>query len=451
MRLHVIDDLAPEDMAMLQALYSRSSESVDVHLEKVKRTGSSKFMQQYYVGYSHKSIADCGTTTVFVEDVSLLAAKAIQDNPLYSGQETSTRYIDMSKQRIEDPVGTSRSRRILDRWMDFYTSNQERVSEIIKRRYPQRSDEKSETYNRAVKARAFDILRGFLPAGITTQLSWHTNLRQAGDHLARLSFHPLDEIKRIAGGIRTLLHERYPDSGFDRSQAALSGISVADGIVASRIEWEHAVAAGFTYSTAFWSGGLIQAPDPKVFDHYAKILRTRPRGCVLPHFLSQCGLFTFEFTLDFGAFRDIQRHRNGACPMPLLDMSYGFETWYLEQLEEPLESEGAGGLHHEAVELIYELRSHIQEISRDPAVQQYYIPIGYRVPCRVTYGLPALIYVLELRSGRMIHPTLRREIHTMARRFRRTYPNIALHADMNPDDWDIRRGDQTITAKASQP
>lgn len=44
MKLRIVDDLNPEDVAMLQALYSRSAESVDAHLEKVKQSGSGKFM-----------------------------------------------------------------------------------------------------------------------------------------------------------------------------------------------------------------------------------------------------------------------------------------------------------------------------------------------------------------------------------------------------------------------
>src|SRR3990172_7428114 len=103
MNAFVVDDLSPEDLAMLQALYSRSAASVMDHLEKVKATGSGKFMSQFYVGYGHKSIADCGSTTMFIEGVSLLAAKALQDWALYCGQETSTRYIEMSRQPILYP------------------------------------------------------------------------------------------------------------------------------------------------------------------------------------------------------------------------------------------------------------------------------------------------------------------------------------------------------------
>jgi len=449
-KLMVVDDMNPEDVAMLQALYSRSAESAETHLDKVKATGSGKFMSQFYVNYGHKSIADTGSTTMFIEDVSLLAAKAVQDWPLYSGQETSTRYIDMSKRHIIDPVGTSESRSILDAWMNFYRTNQERVQSILVRRYPKRPDEKDETYTRAIKARTFDVLRGFLPAGITTQLSWHTNLRQAGDHLVGLAQHPSAEIADVARGLQTLLAAQYPSSGFDRHIATVSGVGAKEGD-ASRTEWEAKYARDFAYPVT----GRLHDTRMVMQQHagfiagtrWIEALKTRPRGCVLPHFMTDFGQFTFTFLLDFGSFRDIQRHRNGVCRMPLLDTSYGFEPWYLEQLGDP-DNDNVGGLRDEAVKLIHELSPRIMKLTSDEVVRQYYTALGYRVACQVAYALPALVYVMELRSGKTIHPTLRRQIHVMVRLFQQHYPEIALHVDLDPDDWDVRRGDQTITKKS---
>src|ERR1043166_2231787 len=99
MRIYIHDEFPPETSAMLQALYSRSDKSVEQHVQKVQERGADKFMASYYVGYGHASIGDCGVTTLFVEDISILACKAIQDNALYSGQETSTRYIDFAGRR----------------------------------------------------------------------------------------------------------------------------------------------------------------------------------------------------------------------------------------------------------------------------------------------------------------------------------------------------------------
>ena len=432
-RVLLVDGLHPEDLAMLQALYSRSAESVTTHLAKVRETGSGKFMSRYYVGYGHKSIADCASTTLFFEDVSILAAKAIQDNPLYSGQETSTRYLDMGARRIVDPIGSKASAVIHERLMEFYTASVEPTRAEVRRRFPQRAGEDAAAYDRAVGARTFDILRGFLPAGMTTQLSWHTNLRQAGDHLQRMSEHPLHEVRQLASVARVALANRFSASGFDASNASTTAM-----------QWEHKFAADFAYPQlpiyAVLSDGTVTMGGHFVGRPGAwEALETRPRGARLPHFLADLGQLTFTFLLDYGAWRDIQRHRSGVCRSALLTAQHGFHPWYLEQLDDATRAK--------AEALIGLVTRQIHGLEASATDRQYYIPLGFRVRCHVTYGLPALIYVLELRSGKAVHPTLRRVIHQIAKRFQQDYPEIALHIDADPDDWDVRRGTQTITEK----
>lgn len=443
-KLLLIDDLSPEDLAMLQALYSRSAESAETHLEKVKKNGSGKFMGSFYVGYGHKSIADCGTTTMFIEGVSLLAAKAIQDWPLYSGQETSTRYIDMGKQRIEDPLNTPESQGVLYWWMNFYRSKQDAVASHVRATHPAKQGEKPDVYEKAVTARTFDILRGFLPAGITTQLSWHSNLRQSGDHLLGLVNHPSPEICNIGMGLRELLGEAYPSSGAGMSLAAVSGVGNSEKEEADKLarkgrtEWERKVALAYSYNDLPVPYSFKSTIQRTELAWYEDLLRTRPRGCVLPHFLSDLGQLTFSFPLDFGSFRDLQRHRNGVCRMPLLTTQHGFEPWYLEQLPRDVLLE--------ATHLIGEQTKAIEKLTKDPVLRQYYTALGFRVPCSVTYALPAAVYVMELRSGKTIHPTLRRRVHEMIQRFQKELPQVPIHVDLDQDDWDIRRGNQTIIA-----
>lgn len=447
--LNIVDDVSPEDVAMMQALYSRSPESSRVHLEKVRKSGSGKFMSSHYVGYGHKSIADCGSTTMFIENVSLLAAKAIQDWPLYCGQETSTRYINMAERDIVDPVGSTESKFILSEWMNFYTKNQDRVTDTVRFRYPIRDGEDPKVYEKAVKARVFDIMRGFLPAGITTQLSWHSNLRQAADHLVGLMNHPAPEIANLATDISSLLHDKYPSSGFMSHVAGVSGIGSENAI--ARAAWDKKVAsyayAPPTYPFPLKSkdqdyNSMLLSVSGAVFDEsvaYSEIINSRPRGCVLPHFMTDFGQLSWSFFLDFGSFRDIQRHRNGVCRMPLLTMQHGFEPWYLEQLDDDL--------HDEANQLLDEQELRIEEVTDNPVLRQYYTALGYRVRTDVTYGLPAAIYVMELRSGKAIHPTLRKKVHGMIKCFQMRLPHINLHVDLDPSDWDVRRGTQTITFK----
>ena len=210
--IFVIDNLTPEAIAMAQALYSRDPRSVTVHMDRIAEVGWQKFMASYYVGYGHKSIGDCGTTTVFAEKISLLGAKEIQNWRLYNGQEASTRYIDFAKQEIINQLGTKEGEKILNDWMDLYNKSIEVLVPDLKIRFPIGDGEKPTTYEKAILAKAFDIARGFLPAGVTTFASWHTNLRQAYDHIHIMKHHPLQEIKDLASRIENSLKEKYTSS-----------------------------------------------------------------------------------------------------------------------------------------------------------------------------------------------------------------------------------------------
>lgn len=426
--IYIYDEFAPEDAAMLQALYSRSPESVTVHAEKVKTSGSGKFMERFYVGYGHLSIADCGSTTLFIEGLSIIADKAIQDWPLYSGQETSTRYVDMSKQPIVDPLGLPETQAIIKKWMDFYVGSQEAVKSHIRANYPKKPEEDEAVYEKAVNARTFDIMRGFLPAGITTQLSWHTNLRQAWDKLSLLRYNPLPEVQALAEGMIAKLQEKYPNSFshklYDETENYRRYSTEEYNFYCPKDAPE------FAFSTTIKDSDLKE---------YQELLNSRPAKTNLPHFLTELGLVRFDFLLDYGSFRDVQRHRNGVCRMPLLTTDLGFHAWYLEQLPSAVRAQ--------AETLIAEQIKAIAALPTTPEIKQYYISLGFNVPCRLSYGLPAAVYVIELRSGKTVHPSLRRIAHKMAASLREQLPLLRLHADQDPDDWDIRRGLQDITLK----
>jgi thymidylate synthase ThyX len=443
--LTVIDHLSPEQVAMLQALYSRSAAPVAQHLARMTKERSGRFMSEFYVGYTHKSIGDCGSTTMFIENVSLLAAKAIQDWPLYCGQETSTRYIDMAKQPIVDPVGTHASKAILDRWMDFYVSRQARVQAHVRATHPRKEGEDEKKYDGAVKARAFDILRGFLPAGIATQLSWHSNLRQAGDHLIGLGHHPTAEVRGLAARLRAVLAAKYPDSGFATNMPTVSGEAAGRSGVERQL-WEERAASLTAYREPPFGAQIgfnhtLHEDDCLLLSDGAigELIRTRPRGCVLPHCLSALGPLTYTFHMDFGSFRDLQRHRHGVCLMPLLTTEYGFEPWYLDQLDAETRAD--------AVRLVDAQASAIASVDASPADLQYLTALGFRVLGSVSYGLPAMVYVMELRSGKTIHPTLRRHVLRIVESFRAAFPMVPVHADTDVDDWTVRRGGQTIARR----
>lgn len=425
-KVFIYDEFNPQDIAMMQALYSRSADSVEEHVKKVRVSGSGKFMEKFYVGYGHASIADCGSTTIFLEGVSMLAAKAVEDWTLFSGQETSSRYINYSKQPIVDPLKTKESKIILNNWMKFYIESQPTMEKYLMQKYPRKEGEDEGVYERAIKARVFDSLRGFLPAGITTQHSWHTNLRQAHDKLVLLQQHPLVEIREEADKILGELKKKYPQS--------FSHIEIPE-----QITYRQLLADKYNYyADKKYAGDFLATTNIKKaeLNKYSSIIKKRPEKIGLPHFLAELGNVTFEFLLDFGSFRDIQRHRNGVCRMPLLTTKFGFNEWYLEQLPTDLRKK--------AEKLIKQQISAVKKLKASKEVLQYYLAMGFNVSCKVSYGLPACVYVVELRSGKMVHPTLRKVAHKMADKLKKVFPELIIHVDRSLDDWDVRRGMQTI-------
>ena len=322
--IFVIDDQDPEDNAMMQALYSRSPDSVVNHLEKVKKAGSGKFMDQYYVGYNHQSIGDCGTTTLYIEYVSMLAAKAIQDSPLYNGQEASTRYIDMSQQPILNPLGIREGLEIQDCWMKFYNLAMAPTIEHLKTTYPKQPDEDPKQYEKAIKARSFDILRGFLPAGCTTFVSWHGTLRHAADHLVALRHHQLMEVRLLASTLLSALQTKYPHSFNQKLYDKIEKYCE----ITSQL-YDPASSPVYVECRSTLTNESLGIPE----------IQDRPSRARLPHYLDNLGQVDYKFLLDFGSFRDLQRHRNGVCRMPLLSTKWGFNQWYLDQLPSTLRSE----------------------------------------------------------------------------------------------------------------
>ncbi|MFA6158594.1 MAG: FAD-dependent thymidylate synthase [Candidatus Paceibacterota bacterium] len=424
----IVDDLSPEVVAMLQALYSRSPRSVKEHLTKVKEGGAEKFMASYYVGYGHKSIGDCGTASIFIENVSMLVAKAVQDWPLYSGQEASTRYLDMAAQEVLNPLGSVEGKAIQDGWMAFYRHILEALMPVLKERFPMKEGEKDTMYEKAIKARAFDIARGFLPAGVTTYAAWHTNLRQAYDHIKEMRNHPLAEVREVASMIHDELKRKYPSS-FSHKEYPGEEAYIAESMREFAF-FDDASITGFSYQSKLDLDGLAR---------HAKLLSDRPAKAELHQRIRQYGNIIFSFPLDFGSYRDLQRHRSCVQEMPLLSTKHGFYDWYLEQLPEALKAE--------ALALIAAQAQKIDALDAGDEVKQYYVAMGYTVVVKMTCPLPAAVYTAELRSSDTVHPTLRLQAQRMGEALKAAVPGLAMHHDMSPGTWNIKRGAQDIVRK----
>ncbi|MDD3181752.1 MAG: FAD-dependent thymidylate synthase [Alphaproteobacteria bacterium] len=460
--IFIVDDRHPEDMAMLQALYSRSPASVVDHLEKLKKAGSGKFMDQYYVGYGHASIGDCGQTTCFVEQVSMLVAKAIQENPLYNGQEASTRYLDYSKQEVLDPYNNPASAAIQAKWKEIYETTLAKLIAGLEKAHPYNEAEyKTEkVWHNTLNARGFDIARSLLPLGTTTLLSWSTSLRQARDHLRRLKYHPLPEVYQVAKEIFLKLVARYPHSfraeDIDIECANPRDLYARDNAARNSFQSPHDIQRRFHLTDeeqkSLRDGEIVIRRDAidldGVRDQESNILATRPRGAHLPWRMESYGSYNFVFLLDFGSFRDIQRHRNGVCQIPLVDARFGIHPWYLQQFETLLSPQDFATLQADIaaqVAAVGALAS--QGVTPNDYENQYYYPMGMQAMVHVAYSVPETVYVGELRSGKTVHGSLRPIAQKFLDILSYDLPGIALYGDMALDDWTAKRGEQTIASK----
>ena len=431
-----------EATAMLQALHSRSIGGVDAHLLKLAQKGAKQFMDTYYVGYGDKSIGDCGSATVFIEGVSMLAAKAVQDFQLYNGQESSTRYIDFSKQLFLNPHGSEVGADMLERLRAMHLNGLTTMKAELAKRHPKKDDEDQKVWEKAINARAFDVMRAFLPAGATTNLAWHGELRQMADHLQRLRHHPLKEVRAIAVAIREALDERFPSSFKQKMYEA------PESYIKKWMSEDYYFDFGPGDRRHERTDGRYtklehDGINRTLLKSYSNLLSGRPAKTELPKFVGECGTMQFSFLLDFGSFRDLQRHRSLTIRMPLLTDKRGFGQWYLNQMPEIVKGE--------TLVFLGEYQKMLAGLDVSPELAQYYVPMGYQVACRATGDLPAHVWVVELRSGISVHPTLRKVEQGigefLVERFRDE--GLKLYIDQSEDRFNYKRGTQDIVERSS--
>ncbi len=462
--------IGPQAMAMIQALYSRSPASILSHLLEVATKGADNFMQQYYVDYGHKSIGDLGNILIAVEGGSMLLAKAIQDSQLYAGQEASTRYMDFSDQPflhwdgilcatsgITEGVRTHQEI-IQENWRTFYMENMPVVLEHVKTQNPYSSFDFSEQlaaeqkknpklldpdaaekwkkglWLKTMKARAFDIMRGFLPAGATTYVAWWTSISHANDHLSWLRCHVLSEVTEVAQKTEELLKQVYPSS---------FGRQVYGDREAYKKKW---------FETEYYLEANDQFPNFEckvshfmmLTDPYRDMVLTRPKGVDLPWQIGEVVSVLWRDSIDFGSFRDQQRHRAVIQRMGLITAKLGMHEWYLKNLPP--------ALLKSTQKFLDDQLGKIESLGLGKYEAQYLFPMGMKVPTRTAGSLAKVIYLIELRCQRTVHPTFHANAfrlavsvrEQLAQIFNCTAGEIPLYIDEAVGELTLKRGTQDI-------
>src|SRR5438270_9992934 len=91
-RVYSVVGVPPEIQAYALAKYSRSSQGMLESIQELSQQRAEQFLNTFYFQYGHRSIADLAHLVFGLEQISILAAMAVVDEPVWDGQERSTRY-----------------------------------------------------------------------------------------------------------------------------------------------------------------------------------------------------------------------------------------------------------------------------------------------------------------------------------------------------------------------
>lgn len=453
MKLFILNDVHdPETLAMLQAFYSRSHMSIEERYKTLAANSSSikNALEKYYLGYGHASIADCGFTTIFIEDVSILACKAMQQNPLYNGQEKSTRYLDFSNEQAIDPIATKDSQEVLSGWFTLYHHCYALVIKKLLETEVKPSNVTQTQFETTLNAKAFDICRGLLPAGATTSFSWTGNLRNIREQCLLLKNYPIQEVSNLAGRLLHLLYNYYPKT-FKMSDC----FNEVDPYTQTNLiqELSHLYLSTTPTIIKHFINHYFEFIESHVpllnWEHFTEnshfdlIITKRPKGHKLPTSVNHWGTITLNAWLDYGSFRDLQRHRNGTITLPKFHPSSILHPFYVNELSNYIGDFEFSKLLSIQLEKLQRLIN-----NHDEFTCQHYYPLGWVIPVQYTATLPQWIYITELRTQSTVHPTLRKLMLKVAKEL--TNKGITLHIDTSTPEVNYNRGLQTILEKNNE-
>jgi thymidylate synthase ThyX len=230
MQVYALTGVPPEIQAYAMAKYSRSSQSMRESIGELSAQRAEQFLDTFYFQYGHRSIADLAHIALAVEEISILAAIRLVDEPLWDGQERSTRYQDFRKSGYHVPeeiAGTEAEtvyRETADALFAAYHRLSRRLTELLARSYPCPEGEGETAHRRTLRARAFDVARYLLPTATYTGLGYLLSARTLERQIGRLLSDPLVELREIGAALKDAVATR---PAFNPQARRLSGLVAA--------------------------------------------------------------------------------------------------------------------------------------------------------------------------------------------------------------------------------
>ena len=461
--------LNPETIAVTFAKTSRSPESFREIAAELTSEKTTEFHEKWVVGYGHSSVAEHAVLHIAVENISRLAVECLESNRLASYTEKSTRY---QKWGVDDffvppeldghplKVAYQETCQML---FDTYHQALPRLREVVAREIPCREGESEAAWERRCRTEYIDVCRFVLPASALANVGMTINARALEHAIRKMLSHPLAEVRSIGEEIkRTARAEvptlvKYADAvdyliktplDFAREAACLKEKSDnQDGwcrLIHYNPESECRVLAAALYRGGHASFAqafeFIQQASGEERQRLAALLLKDLGQYDMPLRELEHALFTFDVTLDQGAYNELKRHRMMTQSPQLLTAKLGYAV------PRRFSAAGLEGTYQNAMEAARRLYEKLAEINPDTAA--YVVPNAFNRRVLITLNLRSAFHFLALRSARTAHFSIRRIAQKMGEEIRACSPLFGSYLRLAPDEtWQsIEAGYFTRTA-----
>jgi thymidylate synthase ThyX len=422
--------------------------------------------ERIFLGYGDDSVAQLGGVHVACEWVSNVLTKVLQRPRLAAYLEQSTRYIAYDApmpsggyRYYRDPGLGPEYERAMDGLFGIYADSIPRVMAWADQAFPPPSGEPTAAHRRAVQAKALDLLRGLLPAASLSHMGIYASGQTYEQLLLHLLGHPLPEaraygrmvleaVKAVVpsfvarverpdrGGTwmeyldaRERAAERWVSRlGLDRPAA---GEALRPSVRLLHVDGdEDSLLAALLFEAAGVSEdetriGLSALGTDERVQLLRDLVGQRANRRHRPGRGFEALRYRFEIVSDYGAFRDLQRHR-------LLTVQWQRLTPHLgADVPEEVEAAGCGDAMRRAYEISQGEWERLAGEGREREAL-YALCLGFRIRYVLDLNAREAMQLIELRSGREGHPSYRAVAHEMHRLIGEVHPAVAaamVHVD----------------------
>jgi len=401
--------------------------------------------------YGDDSVAQLGGVHLACEQASNLLTKVLEWGRLMSYLEQSTRYIAYDTRiggryryyRDPEVLGSPMGTRYvgdMDRLFDTYAELVPVMSDFFREQFPKEAGDSDFVYRTAIKAKAFDSLRGILPAASLSNVGIYGTGQGYEQLLLRMRAHPLPEARAYADLMLFELRKVIP-SFLKRVDLSDRGVAWSTYLAANRSAMDELAGTLFSPSQPADDAPVVTLtgwdPDAEIslisamlYPHThlpetqvaatVRAMGAEERRSVVRAYVGERTNrrhkpgraleridYRFDVLADYGAFRDLQRHRMCTVEWQALSPRHGYTR------PEAVDLAGRAADFNAAMErsaALYELLDH-----RLPAQAPYAVCLAYKVRFVMQMNAREATHLLELRSGPQGHPAYRQVAQQMHR------------------------------------